>query len=109
MDFAQGCLYKGFPSRQTIKDCVSNGLMSTELGKLIGTKLFFPMNHASICRTMMHAFVLDAIPVNAAFQSALSNDIMTEHPELWSGVRFRIKDGCLLRIEGNLNNNKYDL
>ena len=27
---------------------------------------------------------------NAAFQSALSNDIVAEHPELWSAVRFRI-------------------
>ncbi|GFS92932.1 FLJ37770-like protein [Trichonephila clavipes] len=46
-------------------------LMSTEPGKLIDTKLSFQMNHASICETMMAAFVLDALPVNAAFQSEL--------------------------------------
>ena len=56
--------------------------MSTELGKLIGAKLSFQMNHARICGTMMAAFVLDAIPVNAAFQSALSNDIVAKHTEL---------------------------
>ena len=39
---------------------------------------------------MMAAFVLDAMLVNAAFQSVLSNNIMAEHPELWSGVLFRI-------------------
>ncbi|GFW06040.1 transposable element Tcb2 transposase [Trichonephila clavipes] len=30
----------------------------------------------SICGTMMAARVLDAMPMNAAFQSALSNDIV---------------------------------
>ncbi|GFU68194.1 hypothetical protein TNCV_39041 [Trichonephila clavipes] len=30
------------------------------------------MNHASICETMMAAFVLNAMPGNAAFQRALS-------------------------------------
>ena len=40
----------------------------------------------------MDAFVLDAVPVNAAFQSALSNDIVAEHPELWLEVRFCIMD-----------------
>ncbi|PRD26889.1 UNVERIFIED_CONTAM: Transposable element Tcb2 transposase [Trichonephila clavipes] len=64
------------PSRQTIDGCVCNGLMSTELGKLIGTKLSFQMNQASICGTMMAAFVLDAMLVNAAFQSVLSNGIV---------------------------------
>ncbi|GFW56461.1 transposable element Tcb2 transposase [Trichonephila clavipes] len=66
-------LYR-IPSRQTINDCVCNGLMSTKPGKLIGTKLSFQMNSASICGTMMAAFVLDAMLVNAAFPSALSND-----------------------------------
>ena len=62
--------------------------MNTEPDKLIGTKESFRINHASICRTMMAAFVLDAMPVNAAFQSVLSNEIVGEHPELRSGVRF---------------------
>ncbi|GFV19457.1 tyrosine-protein kinase Shark [Trichonephila clavipes] len=57
------------PSRQTIDGSICNGLMSTEPGQLIGTKLSFQMNHASICGTMMAAFVLDATTVNAAFQS----------------------------------------
>ncbi|GFX66332.1 hypothetical protein TNCV_343061 [Trichonephila clavipes] len=61
-------------------------IMSTEPGKLIGTKLSFQMNHASIYGTMMVAFVLDAIPMNSAIQSALSNEIVAERPELWFGV-----------------------
>ncbi|PRD27403.1 UNVERIFIED_CONTAM: hypothetical protein NCL1_35464 [Trichonephila clavipes] len=56
------------PSRNTIDGCVCNGLMSTEPGKLIVTKLSFQMNHASICGTIMAAFVLDAMLMNAAFQ-----------------------------------------
>ncbi|GFW82301.1 transposable element Tcb1 transposase [Trichonephila clavipes] len=40
----------------------------------------------------LSAFVLDAMPVNAAFQSALSNDIVTYPPELWVELRFRILD-----------------
>ena len=35
----------------------------TELGKLIGAKLSFQMNHFSTCGTMMAAFVLDRLPV----------------------------------------------
>ncbi|GFX10078.1 transposable element Tcb2 transposase [Trichonephila clavipes] len=34
------------------------------------------MNQASICETMLAAIVLDAMTVKAAFQSALSNDIV---------------------------------
>ena len=41
---------------------------------------------------MTAAFVLDDMLVNAAFQNALSNDIMTKHPELWSEVPFHIMD-----------------
>ncbi|GFW58811.1 HTH_Tnp_Tc3_2 domain-containing protein [Trichonephila clavipes] len=70
------CLYTGSLSQQTNDGCVCNGLLSTEPGRLIGTKLFFQMNHTLSCRTMMAAFVLEAISVNAAFQSALSNDIL---------------------------------
>ncbi|GFX42038.1 transposable element Tcb2 transposase [Trichonephila clavipes] len=73
------------PSRQTIDVCVCNELMSKKPGKLIGTKWSFQMNNAPICGTMMAAFVSDAMPVNAAFQSALSNDIGALHPELWFG------------------------
>ncbi|PRD33239.1 UNVERIFIED_CONTAM: hypothetical protein NCL1_18059 [Trichonephila clavipes] len=61
---------------RSIDGCVCNGLMSAELGKLIVTKLSFQMNHASICETIMAAFVLDAMLVNVAFQSALSEDIV---------------------------------
>ncbi|GFV57230.1 transposable element Tcb1 transposase [Trichonephila clavipes] len=88
----QGCLYTGSLSQQTIDSCVCNGLMSTETGKLIVTKFSFQMNHTSICRTMIAAFVLNAMPVYAAFQSLLPNDIVAQHPELWFGVQFRIKD-----------------
>ncbi|GFT70435.1 HTH_Tnp_Tc3_2 domain-containing protein [Trichonephila clavipes] len=39
-------------------------------------KVIFQMNQASICGTMTVAFVLGAMPVSAAFQRALSNDIV---------------------------------
>ena len=41
---------------------------------------------------MMAVLELDAMPVNAEFQSVLSKDIMAEHPELRTGARFHIKD-----------------
>ncbi|GFT46424.1 uncharacterized protein TNCV_3645751 [Trichonephila clavipes] len=44
----QGCLYAGFPSRQTIDGCVCNRLISTDPSMLIGTNLSFQMNHSSI-------------------------------------------------------------
>ncbi|GFV93763.1 uncharacterized protein TNCV_366641 [Trichonephila clavipes] len=75
MDCVQGCLYTGHHSGRTIDRCVYNGLMNTEpLAKLVGTKLSFQGNHTSICGTMMAVFV--AMPMNAAFLSALSNDIL---------------------------------
>ncbi|GFV33587.1 transposable element Tcb2 transposase [Trichonephila clavipes] len=69
VDCVQGCLYTGSPSRQFIGGCVCNWSMSTEPSKLISTKLSFQRNLASICGTMMAAFVFHAVPVNAAFQS----------------------------------------
>ncbi|GFY02071.1 uncharacterized protein TNCV_5099321 [Trichonephila clavipes] len=68
LDCVQGCLYTGSPSWQNIDGCVCIELMIPEPGKLIRTKLSFKMNHASMCETMMAAFVLDVILVNAAFQ-----------------------------------------
>ena len=62
--------------------------MSTELGKLIGTNLSVQMNQVLVCGNMMAAFVFDAMQINVAFQSALSNDIVDDHPKLWSGMRF---------------------
>ncbi|GFX68448.1 HTH_Tnp_Tc3_2 domain-containing protein [Trichonephila clavipes] len=73
-------------SLQTIDGYVCNGLMRTEPCKLIDTKLSFQMNHASIWGRMIAAFMLEAMPANAAFQSALSIDIVAEHPDLWFGV-----------------------
>ncbi|GFX17615.1 uncharacterized protein TNCV_474151 [Trichonephila clavipes] len=64
----KGAFIQDPPSRQIIDGCVCNGLMNSEPEKLIGTKLSFQMNHVSICGTMMTAFELDAMPVNAAFQ-----------------------------------------
>ncbi|GFS48007.1 uncharacterized protein TNCV_3599511 [Trichonephila clavipes] len=68
-------LYR-IPSRQTIDGYVCNVLMSTEPDELIGTKLAFQRNPASICGIMMAAFVLEAMTMNTALQNALSNDIV---------------------------------
>ncbi|GFW10694.1 transposable element Tcb2 transposase [Trichonephila clavipes] len=66
--------------------------MSTDPGKRISNKLSFQKNHASICGNKLVAFVLDAKPVKAAFQSMLSNDIVTLHPKLRFEMQFRIMD-----------------
>ncbi|GFV50779.1 uncharacterized protein TNCV_2214401 [Trichonephila clavipes] len=81
----KGTFIQDPPSRQTIDFCVCNGLMSPEPGKLIGTKLSFQMNQASICGTMIVEFVLDAMPVNAAFQSALSKRHSDLTPRVMEG------------------------
>ena len=57
------------------------GVLSTELNKLIGTKLFFKMNYASVSGSIVAAFVFDAMLVNLACQSTLSSDILTENPK----------------------------
>ncbi|GFT34044.1 transposable element Tcb2 transposase [Trichonephila clavipes] len=88
-------LHHGLRARQTIDACTYNGLKSTEPGKLIGTKLSFQMNHVSIFGTMIASFVLGVMPVNVAFHSALSNDIVALHPELWFGERFHIMDDLI--------------
>ncbi|GFV99610.1 transposable element Tcb2 transposase [Trichonephila clavipes] len=118
--YVQGCLYTESPSRQTIHGCVCNGLKSTESNKLIGTKLFFRMNPASICGTMIAAFVLDAMPENAAFQAqhmqllpwpAYSLD-MSPIEHVWDLVNWRLvrdsrqvasKDELLLPIQAIWN------
>ena len=50
----------------------------------------FLINQASTCGTVLAAFVLDTVSVKAAFQSALSNDIVAEHPQLESAMWFGI-------------------
>ncbi|GFU63418.1 transposable element Tcb2 transposase [Trichonephila clavipes] len=89
-------LYTESLSWQTIDGCVCNELMVTEPGN---TKLYFQMNHASIWETMTAAFVLDAMPENAAFQSALLNDMV-------AAISFYGRSN-LLRFVGNLNSNRY--
>ena len=54
---------------------------------------------------MMAAFVLDGMPVNATFQGVLSNNIVAEHPDLCSGMRFRIMYELI--CYGNLNSNRH--
>ncbi|GFX12221.1 uncharacterized protein TNCV_1103391 [Trichonephila clavipes] len=100
MNCVQGCLYTGSPFRQTIDGCVCNGLMSTEPGKLIGTKLFFKMVYALICVR------------RSAGERCLPDCAIKRHSGLIPGVMVWGVISChgrsnLLRIEGNLNNNRY--
>ena len=59
---------------------------------LIGTKLYFQMNHASSFGTMMAAFVLDTMPVKAAFQQCVHSDISSDIVEsgftVWSAISY---------------------
>ncbi|GFT21610.1 uncharacterized protein TNCV_617151 [Trichonephila clavipes] len=72
-------------------------------GKRIGTKLSFQTNHASMCWAMMATFVLEALPVNAAFQSTFSG--LTPGVVVWGTISYH-KRSNLIRIEGNLNINR---
>ncbi|GFW11546.1 uncharacterized protein TNCV_3810651 [Trichonephila clavipes] len=79
--------------------------MSTEPGKLIGIKLSFQVNHASI---RMATFVLDAMPVSAAFQSVLSNNTRDLTPGVMvSGAISYQGRSNLIQIVGNHNSNRY--
>ncbi|GFS81807.1 uncharacterized protein TNCV_1544451 [Trichonephila clavipes] len=84
--------------------------MSAEPDKPIDTKLSFQMNHASICGSMMTTFVLDAMTVNAAFQSVLSDNTHTSGLKpgvmVCGAISYHGRSN-LLRIEGNLKINKY--
>ncbi|GFU15801.1 transposable element Tcb2 transposase [Trichonephila clavipes] len=108
----QGCLYIGFPSRQTIDDCVCNKLMSTGPGKLIGTNLSFQMNHASIMLygrsnlLRIKAQHMQLLPSPAYLPDMSPND------HLWYLVGRRFardprpaasKDELLLRIQAEWN------
>ncbi|GFX95375.1 uncharacterized protein TNCV_3684271 [Trichonephila clavipes] len=94
----QACLYTESLSRQTIDVC--NELMSVEPGKLIGTKLSFQTNHASI-RVR-----------RSAGERCLPECVIERHSDLTLGVMvcnaisYRGRSN-LLRIERNLNSNRY--
>ncbi|GFW73219.1 hypothetical protein TNCV_2798831 [Trichonephila clavipes] len=83
--------------------------MSTKPVKRIDTKMSFQMYNASICGIMKAAFVLDSMPLNAAFQTELSNN---KHSDLTHGVIFW---GVIsyhgrsnwLRVEGNFSTDRY--
>ena len=80
------CFYKRIPSRQTIDGCFCYGIMITELSKLISIKWSFSDESRFNLWYNDDCFMLDAIPVIATFQKASQNDVVAEHPELWSGV-----------------------
>ena len=91
------------PSHQIINGCVCNGLISTEPGKLICIKFSFQIDHTSVCAALIGAFMLNAMPVNAAFQSAFWNDIVAKVTV--SGEISHHRRSNLLRIEDNFNSN----
>ena len=47
---------------------------------------------------IMDEFLLVVMPVNGAYQSPLSKDIVTERPDSLSGVRVRIMDGAIFYV-----------
>ncbi|GFT49991.1 hypothetical protein TNCV_1635351 [Trichonephila clavipes] len=63
------------------------------------------MNHASICGTIIAAFMLDAMPENTVFKSRLLNDIIPG-VMVWGMISYHGQSN-LLRIEDNLNSNRY--
>ncbi|GFX64952.1 uncharacterized protein TNCV_450901 [Trichonephila clavipes] len=101
MDCVERFPYTGSSSRQTIDAYVCNGLINIEPGGLICNKLYFLTNPALISETMMIVFALDAISVHAAFHSSRTLGVM-----MWGVISYH---GLfqLLRIEENLNSNRY--
>ena len=97
----------GSHSGQTNDGYLCNGLMSTEPGAPIGTKMIFQMNRTSNSRTMMAA-LLDASPVKATFQIALSNSIVVEQLQfmVWGAISYHGRSS-FLGIEDILNSNRY--
>ncbi|GFU67857.1 transposable element Tcb1 transposase [Trichonephila clavipes] len=87
MDYVQGCLYTGFPSRQTIDVCVCNGLMSTKLSKLIEASFldesrFTLWDHDGCIRLRL-----------CTGERCLAECVMERHSvHKGLGVRFRIMD-----------------
>ncbi|GFX10437.1 uncharacterized protein TNCV_1868321 [Trichonephila clavipes] len=108
VDGEHGCLYTGSPLRQTIDGCVCNGLKSTEPGKLIGTKLFFQMNHASICGNMRAAVVLDVMPSECCLPECVieRHSGLTPGVMVWRAISYHGRSN-LLRIESYPNSNRY--
>ena len=82
--------------------------MNTEPGKQIGTKLSFHMNRTSVCGIMITTFVLDGMPVNVSFLSVIieRHSSLTSRYVVWNGISYHGRSN-LLRIEGNLNINRY--
>ncbi|GFT26666.1 transposable element Tcb2 transposase [Trichonephila clavipes] len=80
--------------------------MSTEPGKLIGTKMSFQMNHASICGTMMGTFMLDAMPVNIPEWVIKRHRGIISRVVVWDVISYHGRSN-LLRIEGNFNRSRY--
>ena len=76
-------LYTEFPSRKTWMLVAGKGTCILAISDVFKqSPLWF------VIRWWL--FMLDAMPVNATFRSALLNVIEEEHPELWSRVRLRI-------------------
>ncbi|GFS76623.1 transposable element Tcb2 transposase [Trichonephila clavipes] len=90
VDCGQGCPYTGSPSRQTIDGCVFNGLMSTDPGKLIGTKLSFQRNHASIWDHDGRIHVRRSLPKGVIEQrSGLTPEVM-----VWGAIFCHGRSNC---------------
>lgn len=92
VDYVQELLYTGSPSRKNIYAYDYNGLLNMEAAVKICNNYFSLVNLVLICDTMMAAYVLIAMPVNATFRSALPNAIVDEYWELWSELQLCITD-----------------
>ena len=105
VDCMQRCLYTGSPSWQIIDGCMCNGLMSTELSKLIGT-----FSNEWCFSLWDHD---DRIHVWCYSNQCCFPECIIEWHSGWTprilvwGVIFILWRSNLLRIEGNLNSNKY--
>lgn len=81
-DYMQEPLYRRSLARKIIDVCGCIVFMNIDNGIQISKKSFILINTALIWGILLAAFVLDAMPVNAAYWSVLTNNVVDEHPRL---------------------------
>ncbi|GFU85934.1 transposable element Tcb1 transposase [Trichonephila clavipes] len=109
VDCVQGCSLYGIPLTANHRRLRLQLTHEHRAWQANWQQVFFHVNHASICgnhdsriRVRRHA------SEHCPLQSALSNDIVTKHQELWFGERFRItEDPICYELRDNLNSNRY--
>ncbi|GFV86167.1 transposable element Tc1 transposase [Trichonephila clavipes] len=107
VDCTQRCLYTGSPSRQTIDGCICNGLMSTEPHKLIDQVVLSDESRFNLWDHDGHIRVRRYASERCLPEFVIERHIgLTPGFMVWGAILYYGRSN-LLRIEGNLNINRY--